>query len=188
MIDMKKNILFFIFILCVFISFILYEEITPSYEQKVYENITNVFLSSEIVKENWEKYDCKVPINVSIINVLYIRKEGLHLAFNCFNGPFYGDILESNRINCQKEKIEEEINTIYDAVHEKNNCAFPLENPFKGEGFYGIIMACDILESEKKMEENNQSFYIKKESICPRKGNYSIFYFVADPKTNKIYY
>ena len=187
---MKKNVLFALLILIIFVLLYAknYNLNLSIKEEKIplYENMTNIFLSSDMIKNYWGEYDCKIALNDSIINVLYIRKEGNNTAFDCFTGPFYSRVSEENKIRC----TEEEINKIYTAVYKKNNCTFPLANPLPNDvrEFYSIKMACNVLKSQKQMNESNESFYTKTKPICPKSGYYSIFYFVADPETKKIYY
>ena len=187
---MKKNILIGVLILFILV-FLYAKSYNPDLSIKeekfpLYEDITNIFLSSDMIKSYWKEYDCKIALNNSIINALYIRKEGNSTAFDCFTGPFYSNVSKDNKILCTEEEIKE----IYDAAYEKNDCVFPLENPLPSEnkGFYAVKMACNILQDLEQMNGSNESFYTKTKSICPKQGYYSIFYFVADPQTKKIYY
>lgn len=161
---MKKTELFLLSILIIGFLFITIDKINSNNFIEVKENI----FSNKELQNKWNEYDCQIPLENSIINIIYIEKDR-DLKYDCFPGNMYNEISDENKIKCNEKAIQK----IYNATSNHNDCDFPLNNPVKNNSFYAVTLACNLVD------ELNESF-VEVDSQCSMEGYYSIFYLVLD--------
>jgi hypothetical protein len=125
-------------------------DITPSHE-------VNQMISKDI-NRLWDRVDCKIPENESLINMIHITKSGSGYSIECVYGQAY-DAANLNILNQepniylgQIRKCDEETAKVIDDIlinnGEKEDCRLPLSErkSFRSEDYYFYLVACDIYE------------------------------------------
>jgi len=109
---------------------------------KSFDMAKDVFINSQEMKPNFEKYGCTVPIEESVMKIFYIDSENIE-QFLCRDWPIINTIPDAHKI--LKECTLENARIIDYSARQKMTEPFKLETPIPDEvkKYYAIIAICE---------------------------------------------